>query len=254
MAYFSRMASPQVSTPRVVLGTPPELVVYDKEQPCPYLKGRTSRMPLRLPSRPLSEIELGDRLRRGDRRQGYVLYQPECPSCNACEAIRLHVPSYQMTGREERIKRRGDRDLSLRIGPPIIDRRRVEIYNAHKVGRGLRDGQAPIDTDGYRDFLVATCCETFEISYFLGDQLLGVAICDRADDSLSAVYCCYDPAYSRYSIGAYSILKQLEYCKRTGLRYLYLGLYIEESENMRYKARYLPHERLVNGEWRTFIT
>lgn len=246
------MAGPQLNAPRIVLGTPPELIVYDREQPCPYLRDRTSRLPLRLPSRPLSGGELSLRLEKGDRRQGFVLYKPNCPSCVACEAIRIDVEKYELTSSQQRTLKRGDRELTLQQGNPVVDRRRVEIYNAHKAGRGLRDNQPPIDADGYRDFLVASCCDTFELSYWLGAKLLGIAIVDRADDALSAVYCCYDPDYSRYGIGTYSILKQIELCRQWGLRYLYLGLYIAECENMTYKARYLPHERLLGGVWTTF--
>jgi arginine-tRNA-protein transferase len=36
------------------------------------------------------------------------------------------------------------------------------------------------------------------------------------------------------------------------LRYLYLGLYVADCRHLAYKARFLPHERLVNGEWRRF--
>lgn len=246
------MAGPQLHAPRIVLGNPPELVVYDREQPCPYLRERISRLPLRLPSRPLTQVELDERLARGDRRQGFVLYKPNCPSCSACEAIRIDVAAYQPNTTQGRMLRRGDRELTMRVGPPSVDQRRVDIYNAHKAGRGLRDGQPPIDTDGYRDFLVASCCDTFELSYWLGATLIGVAIVDRSETSLSAVYCCYDPAYSRYGIGTYSILKQLELCRQWGLGHLYLGLYIAECSTMTYKARFLPHERLVGGHWVTF--
>ena len=31
-----------------------------------------------------------------------------------------------------------------------------------------------------------------------------------------------------------------------------LGLFVEGCEAMAYKARFLPHERLVDGEWRVF--
>lgn len=246
------MAGPQLHAPRIVLGNPPELVVYDREQACPYLRERTSRLPLRLPSRPLSHQELDERLTRGDRRQGFVLYKPQCPSCHACEAIRIDVRKYELSASQKRTLRRGDRELVVRMGQPSVDHRRVEIYNAHKAGRGLRDGQPPIDADGYRDFLVASCCDTFELAYHSGSSLAGIAIVDRAEDALSAVYCCYDPAFSRYGIGTYSILKQLELCRKWGLSYLYLGLYIAECTTMQYKATFLPHERLLDGRWQSF--
>lgn len=243
------MAGPQVTAPRIVIGNPPELVVYDREQPCPYLKDRTSRLPLRLPARPLTPSELNTRLLQGDRRQGYVFYRPSCPSCSACEPIRLDVRAYRLTRTQKRVKRRGEAELTYRIQPPSVDARRVEIYNLHKTGRELRDGQPPIDADGFRDFLVATSCDTFEIAYFREEKLVGFSIVDRSDQALSAVYTAYDPAFSRYSLGTYSILRQLELCSAFGLPYLYLGLYIRECETMHYKARFVPHERLVRGRW-----
>lgn len=246
------MAGPNVQVPRVVEGTPPELVVYDREQTCPYLKQHTARLPLRLPSRPLSPEEFGRRLRSGDRRQGFVLYRPNCPSCTACEPIRLSAHDFTPSRSQKRLKKRADAELSIRIGPPVVEGRRVQIYNAHKEQRDLRDGQPPIDQDGYRDFLVATCCDTFEIAYYVGTKLIGVSICDRSEDALSAVYCCYDPEYSHLGIGTYSILKQLELCREWGLSYLYLGLYIAGCESMEYKARFLPHDRLLGGQWVRF--
>lgn len=246
------MAGPNVNVPRVVEGSPPELVVYDREQVCPYMKEQIARLPLRLPSRPLSQHEFGQRLRQGDRRQGFVLYRPSCPGCVACEPIRLSVERYRLNKTQQRVLRRGNQELTVRMGPPAVDARRVYLYNEHKAARRLRDGQPPIDEDGYRDFLVATCCDTFELGYYRGDTLVGIAICDRSEDALSAVYCCYDPAVAHLSIGTYSVLKQLELCRKWELRYLYLGLYITGCESMAYKARYLPHERLIDGKWQEF--
>lgn len=246
------MASPHANAPRIAEGTPPELVVYDREQPCPYLPDRVSRLPLRLPSRPLTGGELDQRLSCGDRRQGFVLYRPRCPSCVACEPIRIRAREYELDRREQRIVRRGDERLTVVSGPPRVDRRRVEIYNLHKQGRNLRDGQPPIDAEGYRDFLVATCCDTFELAFYYDKLLVGVSVVDRSDKAMSAVYTCYDPAFSGLSIGTYSILKQLSLCLNEGLDYLYLGLYIESSSKMAYKAAFLPHERRIDGEWRRF--
>jgi arginine-tRNA-protein transferase len=242
----------KVSVPRLLPGTPPELVVYDKAQRCPYVTNKTARMPLRLPSRPLDREELDERLAAGDRRQGFVLYRTACPTCQACEPIRLDALEFQVSRSHRRVLSRGDRELSVTIGPPTVDERRVELYNLHKAGRGLDDNQSRIDKEGYRDFLVSTCCDSFELRYELDGLLVGVAVSDRGARSISAVYCCFDPVFERLSIGTYSILKQLEFCRTWGLRYLYLGLYIADCQRMLYKARFLPHERLLGGRWVRF--
>jgi arginine-tRNA-protein transferase len=147
---------------------------------------------------------------------------------------------------------RGDRELSVELGEPLADAERVALYNRHKSLRGLSAGQGEVDVRSYREFLAMTCCDTIEIRYRLRGQLVGVAIADRSSDALSAVYCYYDPSHERLGLGTYSILKQLELCHMWGLRYLYLGLYIAESLHMRYKARFLPHERLLDGVWHEF--
>lgn len=237
---------------RVLPGSPPELVVYDEPQPCPYLTGYVARLPLRIPARPLTRVELEQRLSAGDRRQGIFLYHTSCPSCRACEPIRLNVHEFSPGRSHRRTLAQGNRLIRTELGPALVDDRRIALYNRHKQLRGLGSGRAPIDFDGYREFLVLSSCETFELRYFLDSELIGVALVDRSEDSLSAVYCYYDPSFGRLGLGTYSILKQLELCREWGLTYLYLGLYIEGSEHMRYKARFLPHERLLDGNWVRF--
>jgi arginine-tRNA-protein transferase len=238
-----------VRRPRLLDTTPPELLVYDEATDCPYLPDRTARLPMRLPTRPLSRAEFAARLEAGDRRQGLVLYKPACPDCRACEPIRLDVTRFTLGRRHRRVLARGDRDLRVEIGTPTVDDARVAIYNAHKVGRGLLNGAEDIDRAGYGAFLVDSCTESVELRYRHGDRLVGIAIVDRGADGLSAVYTFFDPSFGRYSPGVYSILKQLELCRHWGLRWLYLGLYVEGCGSMRYKADYLPHQRMRDGVW-----
>jgi arginyl-tRNA--protein-N-Asp/Glu arginylyltransferase len=241
--------STPVVPPRIIPGTPPEIVVYDEPHDCPYVPGRVAVLPLRVPSRRLTGDELDVRLAAGDRRQGMFLYRTACPECRACEPIRLDVETYQPNRSQRRALARGDAALRVEVGPPLLDETRVELYNRHKQLRSLGDGE--IDLAGYRQFLVMTCCESFEIRYTRDGKLVGVALADRSADALSAVYCFYDPTCEDLSLGTYSILKQVELCRSWNLRYLYLGLYIGDCERMRYKARFMPHERLLAGEWVT---
>lgn len=235
--------------PRLLAAEPPELLVYDEATACPYLAGRDARMPLRVPTRMLTQQEFSERLRAGDRRQGVLLYRTACPSCRACEPIRIDVTAFTPDKTQRRVYRRGLRDLDVEIGPPEYSAEKVALYNRHKAGRGLSvDGQ-DIDEAGYRAFLVDTCCDSFELRYRRGGRLVGVAVVDRAEDALSAVYFYFDPEFEPLSPGVFSIMKQVELCRSWGLRFLYLGLYIRECASMAYKARYLPHERRVDGRW-----
>jgi arginyl-tRNA--protein-N-Asp/Glu arginylyltransferase len=181
-----------------------------------------------------------------------LLYRPNCPSCAACEAIRVDVRTFRPSSTQRRVLRRGDARLQVELGEPVVSEAKVALYNAHKLERGLLIGDGLIDATGYEQFLVESCADTFELRYRLDGRLVGVAIADRASDALSAVYCFYDPALTALSLGTYSILKQMALCRAWGLRYLYLGLYVGGCGAMRYKASYLPHERLVAGQWQHF--
>lgn len=237
---------------RTLAGTPPEWLVNDEPSRCPYLPGQTARLPLRLPVRPLRGSEMAQRLRAGDRRQGILLYRPSCPACQACQAIRVDIEAFAPDKTQRRVFRRGESMLRTTIGRPVATREKVALYNHHKVERGLLIGDELLDRLGYAEFLVETCTDTIELSYRLGDRLVGIAVADRAGDALSAVYSFYDPGFARLSPGAYSILKQIALCRAWGLRYLYLGLYVADCRAMSYKARYRPHERLIDGVWRRF--
>ncbi len=235
-----------------LVGSPPEWVVCDQPSQCPYLPRQTARLPLRLPVRPLRPSEFAERLQSGDRRQGLLLYRPNCSACRACEAIRIDVNTFAPDTTQKRVFRRGEARLQTEIGPPTVTAEKVVLFNRHKVERGLLLDRTLADADEYTQFLVETCTDTIELTYRDQSRLVGVAVTDRAADALSAVYCFYDPDYASLSPGAYSILKQVELCRAWGLRYLYLGFYIADCRPMRYKARYLPHERLIRGVWRRF--
>jgi arginine-tRNA-protein transferase len=231
-----------------------ELVVYDATETCPYLPKRIARMPLRLPLCKLTAQQLDAQLAAGDRRSGNYLYRTACPQCQACEPIRIDVGQFTPRSTQRRILRRGDRLLDVELGPPLVDRERVALFNAHRRGRGLArcENDGDIDRQGYAAFLAETCCDSYELRYRLQDRLVAVAVYDRGATSVSAVYCYFDPELTRLSLGTYSILKEIELCRHWNMTYLYLGYYIAESLHMNYKARFLPHQRLINGRWKWF--
>jgi arginine-tRNA-protein transferase len=180
------------------------------------------------------------------------LYQPTCAPCRACEAIRVDVNEFRPNTTQRRVFRRGESTLTTEVAAVSCSAEKVALYNRHKKERGLLVRQELIDEAAYEQFLVDSCVDTFELRYRLAGKLVGVAIVDRGDDALSAVYCYYDPSNAKLSPGVYSILKLIQLCRSWGLRYLYLGLYIAACRPMTYKATYFPHERLIEGKWQRF--
>ena len=231
---------------------PPELVVFDYPHPCGYLAGRTARLPYRHPVESLTPEAFDERLAEGDRRSGIYLYRVQCPVCRACEPLRLDIHQFRASATQRRTLRRGNELLETRIAAPRVDDERLALYNRHLFGRGLDRGETALSESEYTQFLALSCCDTLELSYWHAGRLVAVAIADAGTTSLSAVYCYYDPDFAAVSLGTYSVLREVELCRETGRRYLYLGFYIAESPHMRYKANFRPHQRLIDGQWTDF--
>ena len=118
------------------------------------------------------------------------------------------------------------------------------------------DGTMARTFDTFRDFLYDSPAETTEFCYRLGERLVGVSIVDACSDGLSSVYMYFDPDYGERSLGVFSVLWEIEHCRRHGLSYYYLGYYVAGSKTMDYKSRFRPNEVLSvqppKGGWAPF--
>lgn len=223
--------------------------VVDQPSACPYLDDRTARMPLEIPSQPIDAQQLDTLLAAGYRRSGWFYYRTACPGCQACEPLRVEVACFVETRSLRRVLKRGDESLKILIGRPRCDETRLRLFNRHRNERNLARNEGDATEDDYNAFLVSSWNPTSEISYWLGDHLAAVAIVDVGAESLSAVYCYFDPDLDYLSLGTYSILTQLRIARRRQMRWVYLGMYVAGNRHLRYKARYLPNERLRAGSW-----
>ena len=121
------------------------------------------------------------------------------------------------------------------------------LFNRHRKERGL--SRKRLGRQGYRAWLSQTWTETLEFAWYKEGKLVCISILDRGDEASSAVYCHYDPSLSERSLGTLAILKTIEWARAKGLKWHYLGLYVEDNPHLSYKARFTPHERLVDGVW-----
>lgn len=209
-------------------------------------------MPLSVPSSPLEPEQLDQLLEAGYRRSGRFFYRTRCPQCVACEPLRVEVERFQPSRSQRRAQKLGDTRLQTRIGPPSVDPRRLDLFNRHRHERHLSQSDTEVEEADYRSFLGNSCAESAELSLWFEGLLIAVSIFDIGANSLSAVYCYFDPDYSRLSLGTYAIMQQLAFARLRKFRWLYLGMMVAENAHLNYKLKYRPHERRIAGQWTLF--
>lgn len=235
-----------------MLGGVKTLLVHDAPEPCPYLPGKTARMPLHLPVAPLTGEAFDALLEVGTRRSGPLLYRTQCEGCAACEPIRVEAARFAPNRTQRRVLKRAAGQLEARLVRPVLTARHLELYNRHKLERGLSRTGEHTDAQGYRAHLLQTCVDTREVQYWLGEKLVAVSILDFGRESVSGVYHYFDPDHDDLSLGVYSKLMEIELTREQGRRWFYLGLYVAGCGSLSYKAMYRPHQRRVAGVWTDF--
>ncbi|MGB7343334.1 MAG: arginyltransferase [Pirellulaceae bacterium] len=229
------------------------VVVQDQLQDCPYVANTTARMPLRLPVGDVTPEITDELLAMGYRRSGDFVYRTQCPTCDECKPTRVPVATFRMTSSMRRVLNRGDRELTHHWGKPQVDQERVDMFNQHRTGRSLGNGEQ-VDAYSYGAFLNDTCCDTLELSVFKDDALISVSVIDVGKSSISAVYTHFNPDQSRYSLGTYGILKQIQWAAQTQRKFVYLGMYVADNVHLNYKSRFGPQQRLSHGQWTDFAS
>ena len=226
-------------------------VVSNDPEPCPYLPDATMQLPLRMPTARLTPELFDQLLDEGDRRSGPLLYRPSCPSCTACQAIRVHVPTFSPTRSQRRSVRR-NADVSVERVRPSVSADHLRLYNRHARERGLSLRDQPATETDYRFFLVETSVDSWELRYLVGGRLIAVSVLDFGHTAVSSVYHYFDPDESHRSLGVFSVLREIELCRELGVEWYYLGLYVEACSHLSYKAEYFPHQRRIDGRWHQF--
>jgi arginine-tRNA-protein transferase len=122
-------------------------------------------------------------------------------------------------------------------------------YQDRKHPDGSMRNSSPKD---YLDFLSSEWCNTNFVEFHIAKKLVAVAIVDRFDDSLSAVYTFFDTDYANYSLGVYAVLWQIQWASELNLEWVYLGYWIAECKKMSYKNQYQPLQIFQNDSWKKY--
>ena len=219
--------------------------------PCSYLPNEEERLLIAVDERLQNKDSYSALMTEGFRRSGEQSYRPYCPACEACQSIRILVNEFTPSKSQKRsIKRNAN--FTIKKSEQIRDYY-YPLYELY-INTFHQDGSMyPANIEQFESFVtsnittqifIETWCELDGVN-----QLICVGVTDVLNNGLSAVYTFYHPDFKSYGLGRFSILTQIDLCRKLGFPYLYLGYQIDDCKKMNYKNTYFPHERFISREW-----
>ncbi len=186
---------------------------------------------------------------RGFRRSGFCFYRNLCLDCRSCIPIRVDAQKFKPSKSQRRVLRK-NQDVRITRHPVSFDHEGFLLYQKYCVQRH----DSVKDKDDYIQFLIESPVPTDMMRYYVEEHLIGIGWTDILPNSLSSVYFAFDPDHSFRRLGVFSLLKELELCRKLQKKWLQLGFWIEDNHKMSYKNQYKPCQILVkDGGWQEFV-
>ena len=223
--------------------------IESKSFQCGYFKDKKSLFEEYL-LEDISEVEFEYLLAHGMRHFGDYFFRPRCLDCYRCVPIRVRTEDFKMTRSQKRALKSSS-EVLVKIGAPKYADEKFDLYIRHKRKFcALQD-----DVEDEQNFRLSFYVNTafgIEFEYYVNGRLAGVALGDHTSNTFSAIYTFYDVRDSKLSLGTFSILKQLEFCRQQSVKFFYLGYYIDENQSLKYKGDFRPNEIYLDQSWRPF--
>lgn len=163
--------------------------------------------------------------------------------------IRLPLANHEFSKSQRRVIKKCEQEFKVTIAPIRKSKQRDALYETQKlrfkafVHDSLQDITRHLDA--HKRYT------TQEICVYKGRKLIANSYLDLGNNSGASILCNYDPEYASYSLGMYTMYKEIEYLKQHGFQYYYPGYVMDRASSFDYKKRIGKLEFLrADQQWR----
>jgi arginyl-tRNA--protein-N-Asp/Glu arginylyltransferase len=156
---------------------------------------------------------------------------------NSVINVRLPLAGFTPDRRQRKLISRVERRLRVVVRPadPVPDSAREKLYALHR-SRFRGHVHATL-----HEFFTAgqeeSAFDTWEVGIYDGEELVGMSFFDAGSAALASLLAAFHPDYSAYSLGTYTLLREIAFAQETGRSFFYPGYILDRTPLFDYKLR-----------------
>ena len=166
--------------------------------------------------------------------------------------IRLPLWDYNMSKRYKKLLKKNKNLFTYKINRASIDADRERLYDAHKP-RFKGFIYSDLHQFLYSD-TIGSVFQTYEIEVRdMSGKLVALSYFDKGQHSIASLIGIYDPSYSNFSLGTFTMLLEMEYAQQLNFKFYYPGYIFDKPSVFDYKLKLGTFEYYDwRGKWKSY--
>ncbi len=149
--------------------------------------------------------------------------------------IRLHLKDFSFNKRNRKTLSRNGKRFHYKVSKATFTEEKEQLYKKYRES-----------FDGFiSENLIANLHEgdqkdvfdTWNIEVYEGEKLVALSFFDVGDTSIASILGIYDPDYSKFSLGYYTLLLEVQQGLSLGKEYFYPGYIVHDNPRFDYKIK-----------------
>jgi arginyl-tRNA--protein-N-Asp/Glu arginylyltransferase len=166
--------------------------------------------------------------------------------------IRLPLQDYTLSKANRKLLRKNKELFTYSINRASINVEKERLYEAHKPrfkGFIYNDLHQFLYSD-----TISSVFHTYEIEVKDSNgKLVALSYFDKGQQSMASLLGIYDPEYSKYSLGTFTMLLEMEYALKMDFKFYYPGYIFDKPSVFDYKLRLGNYEYYDwRGKWKPY--